>query len=276
MNYCKKAFFEMGGIECRQDGKDGIFLRITIEKMVWLVFLCLLVGGAERKYQETVRMDRFQNKFLVESFSTQWRMLEGEYAMVYYRENAEEARMILDLADSYFPMVARDFSWNRKEKVEYVLYDDSLEMKQALQMKEEDALPMGAYYHGAAAVLSPSLWAKGNEDWQRAEEFIENGPVVHEMLHFAMDEVSKGRYPHWFSEGVALYYEKKYTGFEWAKEEKAKSKEITMEELYHGFDKLNPALAYRKSYDWVRGFVSQYGEDALQELIRSGKMCLRP
>lgn len=251
-------------------------MQSRIDKILWLVFLWIFLAGIARKYQEDFINNNLQNKYQANASYSEWRMQEGEYAVVYYRENVQEAQMVLDLADSYFPMIAKDFNWNRKEVVKYVLYDNREEMRKALHMKPSEQLPMGAYYHGVAAVLSPSLWTQGDEDWQKAEEFIENGPVVHEMIHFAMDETANGEYPHWFSEGVALYYEKKYTGFEWSADVREKSKAIAMEELYHKFDAIEPDLAYRKSYDWVNGFVGVYGEEALQELIKSGKMCLSP
>lgn len=215
--------------------------------------------------------DISQNK-LLGTEETQWITLEGIYCKVYYQKNPQEAQMILHMADTYYPWIAKDFDWNRADKLEFVLFHNEDAMKKALNIHGDRQVPMGAYYKGAASILSPSIWVQNGESWKQTEEFLENGPVVHEMIHFAIDEKAKGEYPHWFSEGVALYYEKKYTGYEWRTDLKDEAQVITMEQLYHEFETLDPSVSYRKSFDWVNGYVRKFGEEKLQELLASGKL----
>lgn len=196
-----------------------------------------------------------------------WQIEEGKYCRVYYTDGLEDAEMTARIADSYYPMVAADFAWNRKDKLVFVLYQDGAAMAKALGMKEEESVPMGAYCSQMVAVLSPSNWTQEQENWLQVEDFLENGPIVHEMVHFALDEKAGGPYPLWFSEGVALFYEKKYTGFEWRADLKGCCHSISMEDLAYRFQDLDTDMAYRKSYECVAGFVERYGEDVLQKRI---------
>ena len=41
------------------------------------------------------------------------------------------------------------------------------------------------------------------------DDFLERGPVVDEMIHFAVDDKTKGNCEQFLSEGIALYYERK-------------------------------------------------------------------
>lgn len=198
----------------------------------------------------------------------QWHCLEGRYCVVYYQQSREEGEMTMRAADLYYPLVAADFQWKRTEKPIFMLYHDKYQMKTALGLSEKAPIPMGAYQGGRIAVLSPSVWAAG-ESGKRTDAFLETGPVAHELVHFAMDDTVKGGYPTWLTEGVALYYEKKYTGFEWRPDLKDASGQLNPETLRHSFQELPVALAYRKSFDLVEGYVNAYGETALQNYIRA-------
>ncbi len=229
--------------------------------------ICLLAVLVSKAAPREVQKKFVHNLALSPVTKEFWRVEEGKYCRVYYEEGQEEAEMTMRIADSYYPMVSADFGWNRKEKLDFMLYQDGADMGRALGMNEGEPLPMGAYYSGLVVVLSPSQWTKERGNWQQTEEFLEKGPVVHEMVHFALDEKAGGAYPLWFSEGVALYYEKKYTGFEWRKDLKGYCDSISMEDLTYRFQELDTAAAYRKSYECVTGFVEKYGEKALQQRI---------
>lgn len=219
-----------------------------------------------------------------------WQMAQGQYVRVFYQGNTaeirQEAQMIQRVADSYFPAIQGDFQWDRKEKLDFILFHDKAAMAKVLHMEiaedkeanttrrlqkeqriKNKTLPMGAYYENKILVLSPSLWTQESHDAMGLDEFLEKGPVVHEMVHFALDEKVSGTYPLWLTEGVALYYEKKYIGVEWRPDLEEECKDISMEDLGYRFRQLPAATAYRRSYELIADFVEKKGEQALQEYI---------
>ncbi|MDO4539689.1 MAG: hypothetical protein Q4B48_01120, partial [Syntrophomonadaceae bacterium] len=68
---------------------------------------------------------------------------------------------------------------------------------------------MGVYWGGSIRILSPAEWM----DEPSLEEFCREGPMVHELCHLMVDEVSGGNYSRWFTEGLAQYLEKQINGF---------------------------------------------------------------
>lgn len=198
----------------------------------------------------------------------QWK--EGEYSQVYFLEDdSKSADLMIRLADTYYTIISSDFNYKSDKKVQFLLYNDKKLMAKALKTENEDKIPMGAYYGGVIHVLEPKLWTSQKNEWEITEDFLQNGPIIHEMIHFFIDEKMHGDYPLWFTEGVALYYENKYTGYEWRKDLKEKSKLITVEDLKNRFTYLDVGIAYRKSYDIICGIVDKVGEKGLQEIIEN-------
>lgn len=216
-----------------------------------------------------------------------WQIAQGQFVRVFYQGNTaeilQEAQMIQRVADTYFPAIQGDFQWDRKEKLDFILFHDKAAMAKVLHMEiveekessimqqerriKNKTLPMGAYYDNKILVLSPSLWTQASQDAMGLDEFLEKGPVVHEMVHFALDEKVAGTYPLWLTEGVALYYEKKYIGVEWRPDLEKECKDISMEDLEYRFRQLPAATAYRRAYELIANFVEKKGEQALQEYI---------
>ena len=192
--------------------------------------------------------------------------IEGIHSKVYYKTEKEYAELIQRQADTYYMMIVKDFKWNKTQKIDFVLFETKETFSSSLLYEEE--IPMGVYYNGVIAILSPNLWEEKKEDWQIKEEFLEKGPVVHEMIHFVVDDKTKGKCEQFLSEGIALYYEQKYTNFLWDIKENEKRINITKKQLKENFNQLDSSLAYWKSYEWVKKFVECYGEDVLQEALK--------
>lgn len=191
---------------------------------------------------------------------------EGKYSIVYFTKNSPYIDLIIRVADTYYPLVTNDFQYTPNKKAEFLLYNDKQLLSKALNVK---TVPMGAYYGGIIHILEPQFWTDETTESKITDDFLENGPIIHELIHFVMDEKMHGDYSLWFTEGVALYYEKKYTGFEWRKDLKEKSKTITLEQLEKNFVYLDSATAYRKSYDIVNELVKKIGESGLQSVIEN-------
>lgn len=232
-----------------------------IEK--WCCFLLLLLilfyGVTRNEKQSTLQ------KLLCCNHKENWQIVEGVHSKVYYKKEKEYAEIIQRQADTYYSMIATDFEWHREDKIDFVLFETREDFVSSLLYQGE--VPMGVYYNKVIAVLSPRLWEMKKQNWQKLDYFLEQGPVVHEMIHFAIDDKTKGNCEQFLSEGIALYYEKKYTGFVWQIEEEKKQEKITKQQLEKNFNQLDSSVAYWKSYEWVKEFVEYYGENTLQQAL---------
>ncbi len=207
-------------------------------------------------------------------YSVEYKHEESKHAIIYYsQEDSEFIHTIKESLDLYYPLLAEDFSLNNleKEKVNVILYPNAEELEKAIKYNYGQKIPMGVYYGGIINLLSPRNYVKSENYSDIIEYFIENGPIVHELAHHFTDIKAKGNYDIWFSEGIALFYEKKYTNFEWRRDLKESSAKIDFEDLKNKFRTLDEAMAYRRSFDIVNDFVQENGEEALQALIIHNK-----
>lgn len=225
-----------------------------------LLFLILFYGVTKNEKQTTLQ------KLLFCDNMQHYKIVEGIHSNVYYQKEKEYAELIQRQADTYYAMIAEDFKWNRTDKINFILFETKEDFTSSLLYRGE--IPMGVYYNGVIAILSPNLWKGEKENWQIKDDFLEKGPVVHEMIHFAVDDKTKGNCEQFLSEGIALYYEEKYTNFLWDIKENEKQIAITKKQLKENFNQLDSSVAYWKSYEWVKKFVECYGEKALQEALK--------
>ena len=191
---------------------------------------------------------------------------QSDWADIYYTErDAEYIPLILRLTDFYLPLILNDFNVQSPKRAVIVVYSDAGRFNHAVG--KPGTLPMGVYFGGVINIISPSLWMANANDSSAKDYFIQHGPLIHELAHFAADLRAYKNIKPWLSEGMALYYEYKYTGVEWRPDLKNKAAEISVTELTDNFRRLNEHVAYRKAFDIVRAFVRKYGEDRLQQLL---------
>lgn len=163
----------------------------------------------------------------------------------------------------------KDFQIQYSPKLKIILYSDENILIQNTNTATALA-PMGVYYGGIIHLLSPREWTSCANYADVADAFLEQGPLVHEIAHYLTDLKTGGSYEVWFAEGVALYYEYKYTAFEWRKDLKEEAERLSYEDLNFHFDRLNYGLAYRKAFDLINGIVESEGETTLQSIIAVG------
>ena len=247
------------------------FFRLYTEWIIGFIILFMIIGiinadeinarinsGSSTKNVMAQVVLKNQEGYILE---------EGEHVEVYYKPNAEDYKdMIIRMGDLYYPLIARDFSYDIDKKATIILYSTKKDMASELKMSIKD-VPMGAYCNGILSVLSPDLWVDSDNEVVIRERFMEDGPVVHELTHLVLDKKVSGKYPLWFTEGVALYYEYKYLNFEWRKDLSQKAQKISLMTLESSFKALENGPAYRKSYEIIKAIVDEYGEDGLQDLI---------
>lgn len=194
---------------------------------------------------------------------------ESVCCKIYYTDaDSEYISLIANAVSLYYPLILDDFGIDINEiaKPVFVVFPDENALSSAIGF-QSDAAPMGAYYGGVINVLSPGAWIKNSTESEAKDRFLKEGPLIHEMVHFAIDLKAGGNYPLWFTEGVALYYENKLTAFNWRPDLNDVSQHIAFEDLQNNFKDMDSGIAYRCAFNRISEFVGKYGEDSLQSLI---------
>lgn len=176
----------------------------------------------------------------------------------------ENANLTALMVSTYLPMLKKDFKLDLK-KPTIIIYPNEKELKKVLKYNKK--APMGAYYGGILHILSPESYL--SDKYSRSYDFIKKGPIIHELTHYFVDIKTNGKYKIWFTEGIALYFENKYLGYEWHKELDGKTNVITKSMLEKSFTKLDESLAYRKSYEIIKEEITQKYNNDIEKLIKA-------
>ena len=191
----------------------------------------------------------------------------SEWANIYYSDqDVDYIPVIMRMTDFYLPLILNDFGVKSSKRVVIIVYSDSARFQ--TDVGQMDVLPMGAYSGSVIRIVSPSLWMTNAYNAYAKDYFIQYGPLIHEIVHYAADLCVRKTLKPWLSEGLALYYEYKYTGVEWRPDLAEKASKISMNDLNNNFRQIDERVAYRKAFDAVRVFVRNHGEDKLQQFLR--------
>ncbi len=204
---------------------------------------------------------------------------ESMYARVFHApSDSEFVPMITRSVDFYLPLLLTDFGMQHNsatQKATIIIYSDADTYVKALGGKlpsggNIDELPMGAYGGGIIHILTPLLWTSAETTVDIKDDFLQQGPIIHELTHFLTDRKvsgSRSSIRPWLMEGIALYYETKYTGREWMPELASAAAAFPYEEMVADFQNADADTAYRKAFETVNAFVRIYGEQTLQDSI---------
>lgn len=167
---------------------------------------------------------------------------------------------IAKVSEQSFAEVSDLFGYSPKTKTTLVVYPDTQSLASSFGW-DKDEKAMGVYWAGSIRILSPSQWTTGKVE----DEFYKEGPMVHELAHLVVDDLTKGNYSRWWTEGIAQYVEKKITGFEFNNpfKEGQPIEYYDFKVLDKNFDQLNQQVAYWQSLKVVEYIVDNYGEDKL-------------
>lgn len=189
------------------------------------------------------------------------------YIIKFQPSDSEYATMVGEVAEEAFSEVTGVFEQEPQKKTTIVIYPDTASLAQSFGWdKNEKAL--GVYWGGTIRILSPGEWLQGND---MKESFTKQGPMVHELTHLLVDDITRGNYNRWWTEGIAQYVEKKTTGFEFS-DPFTDIKDIQyyhFDALARNFDKLEQSVAYWQSLKAVEFISHQYGEQSLFEILDS-------
>lgn len=170
---------------------------------------------------------------------------------------------IASAAEESYDQVTNFFNYTPLQKTVIVVYPDSVSLAKSFGWDKNEKA-MGVYWAGSIRILSPSQWISGKID----EEFYKDGPMVHEFTHLIVDDLTKGNYNRWWTEGIAQYVEKKITGFQFTDPYQNKPPSFfKLKELEKNFNQLEQSTAYWQSLKIVEYIVDNYGEDKLFAIL---------
>ncbi|MEA1961522.1 MAG: peptidase MA family metallohydrolase [Bacillota bacterium] len=205
----------------------------------------------QETYLKTVQFSESQT----EHFQFKYLPIDSAY-MPLVEESAEEA----------YQSVTEFMGREPKIKTAIVVFPDSSTLAKSFGW-DKDEKAMGVYWGGTIRILSPREWLADSSD---KEQFIKEGPMVHEFAHLLVDDMTKGNYNRWWTEGIAQFVEKQITGFEFEEPflgEKQKSY-YSLQELGKNFDQVDQRIAYWQSLKLVEFLVSQYGEENIYSILQ--------
>lgn len=171
--------------------------------------------------------------------------------------------MVASAAEESFNQVTQFFGYTPEQQTVIVVYPDTVSLAKSFGWDKNEKA-MGVYWAGSIRILSPSQWISGKIE----DEFYKDGPMVHEFTHLIVDDLTKGNYNRWWTEGIAQYVEKKITGFQFTDPHADKSPEFfKLKVLEKNFNQLNQATAYWQSLKIIEYIADNYGEDKLFALL---------
>lgn len=195
-----------------------------------------------------------------------FKQVQTEHYIIKYQPVDEPyVDLIGETAEEAYASVTGIFSYKPANKTTIVVYPDSADLAASFGWdKNEKAL--GVYWGGTIRILSPRAWLSGNDI---KENFAKEGPMTHEFTHLLVDDITRGNYNRWWTEGMAQYIEKQTTGFEFADPFSATGevKWYQFSVLDKKFDQLNQPIAYWQSLKAVEFIADHYGEDKLFVLL---------
>lgn len=189
--------------------------------------------------------------------------------VLYYRpEDGDLVRMILEHAESVYDLVVSQVGYRPAGRVPLILYPDRTELRAAYGWGKGQSA-VGVYWRGTVGLLSPKVWIAADDPAELAADFRRSNPIAHELTHYALDLMTDGNYPRWFTEGLAQYVEEMATGYVWLEAGSTLDQPLyTLSELTARFDSLpNQPLAYRMSHSLVAYMADTYGQAGLARLI---------
>ena len=197
-----------------------------------------------------------------------WEQLQTEHFVIKYLPvDAEGIKLVAETSEKAYTLVSDSLGQQPADRPTTILvYPDNKSLAASFGWdKNEKAL--GVYWGGTIRILSPRAWLS---DLGQQEQFTREGPMVHEFTHLMVDEMTRGNYNRWWTEGVAQYTERKITGFVFANPFTGGQKfnYYTLENMEKNFDRLDQAVAYWESLKAVDFIANRYGEDKIYLILR--------
>lgn len=176
--------------------------------------------------------------------------------------NDNTIKLVAETSEKHYDYLCSLYKYRPKQKPIVVIYSDSYNLMKNANLGESKP-PMGVYYASLISILTPEAWIP--EGYNIKKTFVKQGPMVHEVTHLLVDDITKGNCPLWFTEGLALYSEYITEDYEWGKDVSF-SNVYTIEDL-ENFTDQDPYLAYTESFRKVKMIVDKYGFDKINDIL---------
>ena len=243
----------------------GLKTAVSAKSMVLvLVFVLLITLLISKNSQALMRFMVGQEVNLKTAHFDHYQ--SEHYDIKYTPVDEPYVKLIAGVAEEAYDTVSSVFGLEPGGRTIIVVYPDSSSLSQSFGWdKDENA--MGVYWAGSIRILSPREWLE-EQDMQL--KFAQEGPMVHEFAHLMVDEISRGNYNRWWTEGMAQYVEKKITGFEFPSPfaEGKKIEYYPLKQLAKRFDELDQSIAYWESLQAAEYIADRYGAASLFNITR--------
>ncbi|MGB9679562.1 MAG: peptidase MA family metallohydrolase [Minisyncoccia bacterium] len=205
------------------------------------------------------------NKTRIEDNVKNYKTLESEHFIVKYEGNNDDiAKLVILIGEKHYIGVVNDLGFEPINKSLIIVYNNPDKMNRDFSLAKGESA-MGLYFNGVISIENPYLWIGSKDNIE--EVFEKEGPIVHEFTHLIVDDIAKGNYPVWFTEGVALLEEYRQNGFEWGKDLSYKGLPYNLEQLTNNFNSLDESLAYKRSYEILKAITDRYGIEAVKNIL---------
>lgn len=203
-------------------------------------------------------------KSRVLKYTDNFETLETEHFIIKYeKEDEHYAEFAGNILDKHYYSICDMYGYYPSDKSTVIIYNDEEDFLKNLKFDRGNT-PLGVYYSGTINILSPDIWLSDGEKLDEIYEF--SGTAIHEFAHLLVDDMTRGNYPMWLTEGLALYTEYKITGYEWPSYFSDVS-EITLEDLNKRFNDIDQNAAYRKSFEVVKEISVNWGFEKLRSML---------
>lgn len=183
------------------------------------------------------------------------------FVIKYTEQDINNFNIIKQTAEGSYNSLNNVFNNDFNKKITIIIFPSIYEMNSQLGLPKEQK-SMGLYYSGFISMLSPNVWISENKD--KENTFKKYGPILHELAHYFVDKQTNGNYPLWFTEGVAVYFEKEILGVEM---KPSKNIKYSMDDLQEHFESLDQDSAYKNSYDIIYNYINKNSLQALLDVI---------
>ncbi len=225
------------------------------------LLLFILLGSSSRGITHTL-INKIQQQYFLFS-SRNMEAIETEHFIIKY-EKEEAAEMTADIAEKYYEKLSEKFDYQVENKIPIIIYSDIEKMKKTASQKTK-SVPMGLYKGNTIQILSPEIWIDSKENMK--EIFEKEGPVIHEMAHYIVDDITNGNHEEWFFEGMSLYTEYLYTGFVIGKNSSFETL-YSINELKNKFRNLDQIKAYYSSFMIIKSIAEENNFEYLNNMLQ--------
>ncbi|WP_350343641.1 hypothetical protein PRVXT_002953 [Proteinivorax tanatarense] len=198
-----------------------------------------------------------------------WVSVNGKHVDVRYKKaDQKHAEFIKKLGDDLYLHLKERYSYTPTINPLIVIYPSQQEMLQNLGW-ENDKYASGVYQSGTIRLLSPTQWYNGDNSDDIHLFYKENGPLLHELTHHFVDEMTGGNYPTWYTEALAQLEEYKKYQIQWIDEDNSNPNELfafkRLNNNFYGIE--NQALAYRQSLIIAIFMEEKFGHNIHKQLL---------